>query len=84
MASEQAFCSEPQSLDRTMLHNGLTHILRARGSEPARRRSIRAYEMLIHPYRCKEQGRDYLSHLASFSPSLRRRFATFSSTSAES
>ena len=84
MASEQAFCSKPQSLERTMLNDGLTHILRARGSEPARRRSIGTYEMLIHPYRCKEQGRDYLSHLASFSPNLRRRLATFSSTSAES
>ena len=84
VASEQAFCSEPQPLERTMLNNGLTHILRARRSEPARRRSIGTYEMLIHPYRCKEQGCDYLSHFASFSPNLRRSPPTFSSTSAES
>jgi hypothetical protein len=84
MTSEQAFCSEPQALDRTMLHNSLTHILRARRSISARRRSIRAYEMLIHPYRCKEQICEYLPHLASFSPSLRRRFTTLSSTSAVS
>ena len=84
MTSEQAFYSEPYPLERTIFYNGLTHILRARGGESARRRSIGTYEMLIHPYRCKEQGHEYLSHFASFSPNLRRSPTTFSSTSAES
>ena len=91
MTSEQTSHGEPESLDGSVLDEGLAGILRARGCEPTRGWREGRDEFLIEYHRRHEHGNgdigqhlQYPAHgIHSFSLSLMSRLRMFVSTSTD-